>query len=250
MSERIPSSSEIICKALNMAPGGVPAEHGGVCALCGASINPGEFQAPLALGPAFMDDLSMAARGSQIICGWCVPCMSIEGLRLTRYGAFGADGFKPLRKWADITAAVTSPPDPPFVMAYATANNQHMAWRCPVNLSKELFYVRVGLRDVKIRRKFLLQAVDDCILLGEAVEALRGKKPDPGRKTVSHPFAALSSDLKSVEHGMIKQDVYRLAAGNAEMKAALDRVMSLPLGETWALRFLLTPGAGQNTEAV
>ena len=250
MNIRIPSSSEIICKALNLAPGGVAAELEGVCALCGATINRGELQAPLALGPAFMDDLYMAARGSQVICGWCTPCMTVDGLRISGYGTFGSDGFKPFRKWADIAAAVTSPPEPPFVMSYATANNQHMAWRCPVNLSKELFYVRVGLRDLKIRRKFLLEAVDDCILLGETVEFSRGIKPDPSRKTLSHPFTALSNDLKNVDHGTIKQDVYRLAAGNSELKAALDRVMSLTLGESWALRFLLTPGAGQNAGAV
>ena len=153
------TSSELICRALKAKPAGVPAEKPGVCALCGAKIKIGDLCAPLKCGPGFMDDLDLAARGSQIICGWCVPHLEVEGLRASGYGAFSLQGTLPFRKWENIASALASPPEPPFVLVQATANNQHMAWRAPVNWSREMFYVRVGLRDLKIRRKYLLEAV-------------------------------------------------------------------------------------------
>lgn len=163
------TSSVVIVNALRLEPNGLEANTKGTCALCGLTINESDMYSPLSIGPGFMDDISMAARGSNIICGHCNILMSVELLRQTGYGVFSSDGILPFRKWNDISIALTNPPNPPFVMVYATANNQHMGWRAPVNLSRELFYVRVGLRDLKIRRQVLLEAVKKCRILGEAL---------------------------------------------------------------------------------
>lgn len=168
------TSSVIVLKALGRDVDGAPAKEAGVCALCGLAISPGDLQSPLALGAGFMDDLSLAARGSQVICGYCGPLLTADGLRVSGYGAFSAAGAAPFRKWADVARQLEEPPSPPFVMAYATANNQHMAWRSPVNYSRDVFYVRVGLRDLKIRRQRLLAAVETCRVLGEAIGYYRG----------------------------------------------------------------------------
>lgn len=234
-------SSELVCRALNYEPSGVPAKTQGICALCGNPIAVGELQAPLSLGVGFMDDLSLAARGSQVVCGWCPPLMAVDGLRQSGFGVFSLEGYRPFRKWGDIAAALLDPPEPPFSMTYATANNQHMGWRSPVNLSRDLFYVRVGLRDVKIRRQQLKQAVADCVLLGEAIEARKKTKTDaPAKKTLPNPFISISNDLKDIKHARVKPAVFDLVDTDPELKAAFDRIMSLTLGETWALRFVLT----------
>ena len=238
------TSSVVIARALGLEPDGVPARTPGQCAYCGIDIREGDLSAPLLLGPSFMDDLSLAARGSDTICGHCAPLVLVEGLRASGFGAFGANGAFPFRKWADIAAALLSPPEPPFVMVYATANNQHMAWRAPVNFSRDAYRVRVGLRDLMIRRACLERAAEACQLLG----TLGGYVVSATKKTLPNPFITLSPDLKTIEHGRLKKmDRQTLETGGQAARDALDLVQSLTLGETWALRFILTRNAGQHT---
>lgn len=236
------TSSVVVAKALGFAPDGVPAGKPCSCAMCGLTIQPGDMSAPFAVGASFMDDLSLASRGSDVICGHCAPLISAKGLMASGYGAFGANGAFPFRKWADIASALLEPPEPPFVMVYATANNQHMAWRAPVNFSREAYRVRVGLRDLLIRRSILTSAVDACRVLGEA-----GGYSTAGKKTLPNPFVMLSSDLKEPEHGRFKRmGSAFFEAGGPELKDAFDLIQQLTLGETWALRFVLTPDAGKS----
>lgn len=244
MSTPLQKSSQIICRAVGFQPSGVEAVKEGVCAMCGAHIAVGDLQAPFSVSPGFVDDLYLAARGSQVICGWCVPCIGKDGLMETGKGVYSGSERLPFHKWADIAKALISPPAPPFVMAYATAKNQHMAWRSVVNYSQEQYYVRVGLRDLKIRRQALLGALDDCILLGNALQRYQQeKKPTqkkpPVAKTHPHPFFNLSPDLKAVDHATFKPSVFALVASEPELQPALDRLMNLTLGETWGLRFIL-----------
>lgn len=240
------SSSVIVSKALGMAPEGVPALKEAVCSLCGLGISPGDLCAPFGMGQTFTDDVSLAARGTGHTCGYCSPLLTAGGLMKSGFGAFGTDGYKPFRKWVEIADALMNPPEPPFVLVYATANNQHMAWRAPVNYSRDVFRVRVGLRDLLVRRQVVIEAVEACRILGTApgvATASTGTK-----KTLPNPFAMLSSDLKDIEHGRLSgrllSDAFLEARGEAEL-AALDLIKRLTLGETWALRFVLTPNAGK-----
>jgi len=154
----------------------------------------------------------------------------------------------PFRKWNDISYALLNLPEPPFVIAYSTGKNQHMAWRSPVNYSKELFYVRLGLRDVKIRYKYLKRAILAC----QNVAKSMGKKEGP--KTLANPFATISPDLKDSQHADLTQTLRKLQT--PEFQALLEdptfqddlqHTLGLTLGESWALRFLLTQNAGQET---
>jgi CRISPR type IV-associated protein Csf1 len=234
------TSSVVVAKALGLAPDGAAAREACSCAMCGLAIEVGDLSAPLALGPSFMDDLSLANRGSQMMCGYCAQLVTVKNLMASGFGAFGKNA-RPFRKWADIAASLIDPPEPPFVMVYATANNQHMAWRAPVNFSREAYRVRVGLRDVLIRRDVLRRAVEQCRVLGEALGYSVA-----GKKTLPHPFAMLTNDLKSVEHGRLRRlDKARMEAAGPHAAEALKFVRELTLGETWALRFVLTPDAGK-----
>lgn len=235
------TSSVVIAAALGLSPDGVPAKKEGDCAYCGLRIHEGDPHVPFQAGPAFMDDHSLAAKGSDMVCGCCAQLLSAESLRATGYGVFHSGGVMPFRKWADITAALRNPPESPFVAVYATANNQHMAWRAPVNYSRDLFYVRVGLRDLKIRRPVLLRAVDACVRLGEYM----GVKPT--EKSLAHPFAVLSNNLKDPAHEVMRRngDKATLEESAAALPDDFALVSGLTLGETWGLRFLLSPNAGK-----
>jgi CRISPR type IV-associated protein Csf1 len=234
------TSSTVIAKAMGVTPSGVPAKNEGICALCGKTINLGDpCSHKLDLGSSFMDDLDMACRGSQMLCGYCLELKTAQNLRATGFGVFSSkDGVLPFRKWPDVGRALVNPPEPPFCMTYALNNNQHMAWRAPVNLSKDLFYVRVGLRDLKIRRKKLLEAVEHCRVLAEAVNDLQGKKENPKAKTKPNPFSTLAPDFKDPNHGRLKTIVFQ--KNLAHLRPHVDALLDLTQGETWALRFVLS----------
>ena len=237
------TSSEVVARAMRLTPDGVESKESGRCALCGKVINEGDLCSPLLLTKAFMDDIYMAARGSNMICGYCPELKTKVGLQKTGFGAFSIkDGALPFRKWKDIGDTLLNPPEPPFVLTYATVNNQHMAWRAPVNLSKDLFYVRVGLRDLKIRRKFLIEAVEHCRILGEAIAVLpKGKKApksDYVKKTRMNPFAGLTPDMKGPVHGIIKTAA--LQPDMQHLNHHVEALRNLTTGELWGLRFVLS----------
>lgn len=245
------SSSKVVAGALGLKPDGIPAQKDGHCAFCGHEIKAGDPYVPFTVGGAFMDDLTLAARGSDMTCGYCPHVLSAEGLRTTGYGVFSATGASPFRKWGDIAESLKNPPEPPFVMVYATANNQHMAWRAPVNHSRDLFYVRVGLRDLKIHRQKVLDAVAVCNRVGLKM----GRTSDPSRKTLINPYRTLSSDLKDPNHADLSAAInqpsrpgFAHLKDDREYQDDLKFLMGLTLGETWALRFILTPNAGQASE--
>ena len=239
------TSSVIVAKARGTDPEGVAAKKEGTCAFCGLHIAIGDMSSDFSVTDSFMDDLSLAARGSSMVCGYCPPLMTADGIRETGYGLFTASGSIPFRKWKDIADALTNPPNEPFVAVYATANNQHMAWRAPVNFSPELFYVRVGLRDLKIRHAVLMRAVALSQEIANAFQI------EPTDKTLAHPFLTLSSDLKEIGHATLRLKSLKNSI-TAERRTELLKqyeeqihfLRNLSLGETWGLRFLLTPGAG------
>jgi CRISPR type IV-associated protein Csf1 len=237
--------SHIVCRALGLEPDGAPAKESGICAFCGSPIKQGDITAPFAVGESFMDDLSLAARGSPIICGYCSSLTSAEALRLTSHGVFHLNGVMPFRKWADVAHALLNPPEPPFVAVFATANNQHMAWRAPVNLSRDQFRVRVGLRDLLIRPHVLRRAIGACAEIASfmGIEATE--------KSLAHPFASLSSDLKDESHAVMRArgPLATLAEAEREIPGPFQCLRSLTLGESWAMRFVLSPGAGADAGA-
>lgn len=245
------TSSVVVARALDVAPLGEPSQKHGLCAFCGLEITPDDRVTDLKknISKGFMDDLSLAARGSQMLCGYCTYLKSDTGLKAAGggYGVFSPAGVQSFRKWAEVAEALTNPPEPPFVMIYATAQNQHMAWRAPVNLSRDLYYVRVGLKDLKIRRQHLVEAVEHCRILGEALyppqSTKPGKKTVPVRKTLPHPFLELAPDLKDTLHGVLNPRIFDKEFDG--LSEHLRAVMALTAGEVWGLRFVLTPGAGQ-----
>lgn len=227
------TSSTIISVALGIKPDGGTATQSDNCVYCGLHIGIGDFYTPFAPGPAFTDAQSLANKGGSMTCGHCTVLLTNENLRATGYGVFSAQGAWPFRKWAAVSKAIETPPEGPFVMTYATANNQHMAWRSPVNYSRDLFYVRVGLRDLKIRRPKLLAAIETSQRMGAAI----GRQPTD--VSLSHAFIDLSSDLKNSAAGGLHPKVF----GNCD-PSDIQEIMSLTTGELWAMRFLLSPGAG------
>lgn len=92
MTPQTLTSSVIVTQALGLEPDGISATKAGSCAYCGLSISPGDLVVPFQAGPSFMDDHSLAAKGSDMTCGHCAQLMSVEWLRETGFGVFHAGG--------------------------------------------------------------------------------------------------------------------------------------------------------------
>lgn len=231
--------SFIVARALGLKPDGVPSKHAGHCAYCGACINPGELYAPFSARASFMDSSSLAARGSSIACGDCAVLIQRQGLRDSAYGMFHSNGVTPFRKWKDVRASLLEPPSGAFVAVYATANNQHMAWRAPVNYSRDRYYVRVGLRDLLIRRLMLVKAIQAVERMGLQVGRTHTRLKSGDLKSYPSPFINVDPELKSPATGCLVPKT-KLACAQAD----IDLIESLTTGEVWAMPFLISPGAG------
>ena len=57
----------------------------------------------------------------------------------------------PMRQLAHKKWILLHPPEPPFVILQSDAPLAHMLWRTPVTISKDLWYVRVGKRQLIVR---------------------------------------------------------------------------------------------------
>lgn len=245
---RLYSPSEIGSRALGLRAEGLPAKNAGVCALCGVAIAVGDFCLPAKYGPGFVDAPTLAARHSPYFCGWCPAMMTVEYLRATKIAAFSLAGALPFSGWADVARVLMEPPEPPFILMRGTKNNQHMIWRTPVSYSRDYYYARVGLMDVSIRRPILAPALAAGRRLEEALMVHREATGQPIYNGPGHVFASLNPDLEGAAegHAKIRSDVANApwaASGQSAYDLALLR--SLSLGETWALRFIIT---SQKTE--
>lgn len=248
------SPSEIACKSLNLEPIGIAATKSCQCCMCGIQVQEGALVNKAAFSSGFTDDLSLVKRGKNLqICGHCQALCRVEGLRNSGFGAFSMQGYLPFRKWNDVAFALLNPPPAPFVMCYSTAKSQHMVWRAPVNYSPDLFRVRVGLQDLQIRRQRLLEAPAVCERVAMAsFSHLSSAKKAAVRKTLPHPYVSLSPDLKDPLQGLLHPLAHKLESAQQPPYEGFAQDMrflrTLTKGEVWALRFILTPGAGSVTE--
>lgn len=262
---KTPTASQILCTALGVTQDGVPAKAEGLCAYCGTAIAAGDLCAPFSPGESFTNGPDLAARGSPVACAACAYFVGNEGLRASQNGVYSAAGVLPFRKWADVRRALLDPPEPPFVMLYATAKNQHMAWRAAVNTSRDRFTVRVGQRDLVVDREKLPRLVDACAVVQATIERYRIDKAVAGLSSAAaasrrekaekeaaaaqakrtmrpHPFVGFAADLKEPKTGVLRMDLAKLDAlsNDPAYHAALTLLQQMTLGDGWALTFALS----------
>lgn len=213
-----------------------PDHVGQRCAVCGADINPGDPIDKLDLPRTFTNQSSLAIPNGKWRCG---ACNAIMGNSEFQMGASTilvcSDGVFPIvrkehRAWAFLT-----PPEPPFVIAIQNAKQQHVIWRAPVSLSKDLIMVRLGEQIFRLRRQKLL----NCVEIAKRIDAARITPGRPVKDAIENPFV---NDWKfqSAEGGRLKSWVWKL---QAEQKIAPEDFVELTTlngGEAWALTAFLS----------
>lgn len=188
------SSARLATGALGIKPLGAPwrGKDPTLCALEGLPINPGEPAMPWRPGPNFMNDTDMvsaAGKDSAVISGHVAALMQKAVMLKSQRMVFCPEGAFPLNTDAARAWFFLTPPEPPFVAVIADAMLQHLVWRAPVSLSRDLFVFRHGQQVKTVYRPRLVSLV-------ESLKAYGGPA-----------FVRLDRDGKDLHHGMLRSDV-------------------------------------------
>lgn len=237
------SPSRIFREAAKMSPfGTTTAAEETRCLLCAAPINVGDPCTPInsrGAGPkkginmeAFNNKLDVGCPSSKMICGDCQPLRLKEYLQ--KYGKTYAcaDGVFKLASNVDQAQFLLNPPSPPYiaVLLGPSQKQQHLIWRAPINLDARIILVRMGDQVLRIDRASLADAFAAMTRVVNAMHAskIKGK----------HPFVSLDRELASGHGTVIRKDVIRLASADPLLKADVERLQALSIGELWGICIL------------
>lgn len=237
-------SSDIAVTALKLKLDGVPwTKQDTQCACCGKPIATGDMAVrdKDRFGQKFTDGPSLAARGSGAVCGACSSIMNAAPMRATQHAVITTEGAYSIRKDIHRAWFLLTPPNPPYVAVVSDTKLAHLIWKTPPTLDNNLVIVRLGQRLMRIRRPVLMQAIKDCQLAADALNAMVAeKKRGRPAESLRHPFVYLGRELDDPRHGVIRSDLERspLAAPGTPEGEALRRLRQLTTGELWALSTL------------
>jgi CRISPR type IV-associated protein Csf1 len=197
------------------------------CAMCGAPVAAGErclLTGKDTFTGSFNNRLDLAFPSSPAVCADCATLWQKDFLQRYSKTVANRHGVYKLASNEDHAQFVLDPPEPPFVAILSTTQQQHLIWRTPVTLSKELLFVRLGDEVLSIRPQLVRQALKDY-------DALVGLMAAHKLKGLPCTF---DRDLASERVGSIRSDVRRLALANG-LADEVERLVSLTMGDWWAL---------------
>jgi CRISPR type IV-associated protein Csf1 len=142
------------------------------------------------------------------------------------------------------SAALLSPPEPPFLFVLGTMSKpqfQHLIWRTPFSLSKDLFTVRLGGSLMQIRPRLVHEAVAASQQLLEAYRAIdkrfKGSVPFVYERTAIDPA-----------FGQLRPGFMVLKDASPELASAITFLQSQSRATLWAAgQVLVSP---PSTEAL
>jgi CRISPR type IV-associated protein Csf1 len=228
------------------------------CAACGVALPSGSQAARLKFGRSFTDWqylVGETAHGGEVqVCRHCASLFSLPFLRLQATASaaiYSPKGAWIMTKDEERIAFLNSPPEPPFVAYIATTMGQHVAWRAPVTMDRDLLRIAVARDVITINRPLLFQAVKVCegvmakisqdILDEASVTGQEGGKGRGRPKTADvpkHPFEFLDRDMDAPSHGKIRDD-YRRRMVSLGLHSEIRLLESLGEGELWGLSVLV-----------
>ena len=247
--DRIVYGSDLAVSALGIQPEGVPwSREPTRCACCGKPVLPGDLAVrdKDRFGPQFTDGPYLACKGSGAVCGACSAVMNAKPLRALQRAVVTANAVYPIGRDAHRTWLLLQPPEPPYVAVVSDTKQAHLVWRTPVTMDNNLVVVRLGSRLLRIRRWLLEQAISDCQLVADAVNAARDAGDGQGRRKkaavagLRHPFVALSRELSEQAHGILRREVAceDERSPGSDVGKAVARLKRLGPGELWGLATL------------
>lgn len=231
------SPSELVCKAAKLTPKGLArAPVGGRCAMCGASHVAGEEIVPFEPLATFTDWQALRAPQSRVICRWCHGVWTRDFTQTHLKSIVCADGVFPAASNDHLAYWLLNPPDGPWVFLQGDQKVQHVVWRAPVNLSREVYQIRAGESILTVRRESLQAGAMAAKELADKATELRGAKRGAPYKS---PFVSLSRDRDSPSQGALRPELLRHASSDPLTAKNIATIHSLTAGELWALTSVL-----------
>lgn len=241
------SPSEIVSRGLGLQPAEGPlAKRPCQCMACGQPIATGAVAVPWRPPVGTFTDYQYLVDKQGVLCAWCPAFTAANMMDRTQKMVANCHGAWQLAKDDHRAWLLESPPDPPFVAVVSDQQRQHLVWRAPVTLSKELIGVQVGRRSLWIDRTALADRLHDCTESASMMRRL-GYQVTP-----NHPFARLDRDLLDAGHGCLNDTALALLAADDSADADHDdtagvrrslrdrlcRLLTTTEGELWALAVL------------
>jgi CRISPR type IV-associated protein Csf1 len=244
------SPSEIAVRAAGLGPAGMhAADHDGICAMCGTPYRKGEPVEPFAMGETFTDYSALRHPSGTHLCQWCPKSLGREFSQtylrtvICREGIFPASSNENRAYW------LLNPPEGPWLFLQGDQKIQHVVFRAPVNLGKEVYQIRMGDMVATVRRSKLVEgmaAAKELADFATAIARRRTKRPQPYKT----PFVSVSRDFTSVLHGCLRHELHEEALVNPDVQRLIETVESLTPGELWGLTAVMyaKPERPQATE--
>lgn len=224
------TASEFFCRQAGLSPRGTIEATTEICVMCGRLINPGEHRSKFRPLTSFMDAPELCARDkSTKICGYCIHVKSKAVMLKTRLVCITRKQIIPAAKLAHIKWLLLNPPEPPFVFLQTETKLTHMIWRTPLTTSQQLWYVRLGARQLTVRLPLVTKALECFKRIAKRFEA------SMPQEKLRHPFGSLDFELRDLNAWRIRRDV----AAYLDVDD-LELITSLRPGEYWALAILTT----------
>lgn len=209
--------------------------HDTHCAMCATSLPSGAPATDFEVGVNFNDQAALGAPRSAHLCGDCAVLRDKPFMQKYSKTVITREGFFAFASNNDRAYWLTNPPPPPFLMIGTEAIQQHLIWRGPVSLSRNMFFVRFGHDVLTIRRHLLQKGLQAARTLGRLLENTTGQK----NRTNPHPFVALDRALASPLHGLLRPEIRSVRTTSRQAHEACALIEQLGSGEIWGLSALL-----------
>jgi len=236
-SHVILSASALYRQAGNVTPQAHgTAKTDSYCVMCAAPLPAGTAANPVGnttFDKSFNNKFDLRALTGRYVCGDCEALWSQEWMQKYSKTFATMDGVYKFASNEQQAAFFLHPPEPPFCAIFSTKQQQHMIWRTPVSLSRELYTVRLDGELLTIRQPVLLAGLHAY----RFAESLMANTPLARTGKRINPPAALFSRELAIQTLSLRADVVELLAqtGDGWVVEAMNR---LSAGEWWALNVI------------
>lgn len=219
-----------------------PIAHGTVnddtyCVMCAAPLAAGAAANVLTkhtFDAAFNNRLDLRALTGKFVCGHCEALWTKDWLQKYSKTFATTDGVFKFASNDQQAAFLLNPPEPPFAAIFSTRQQQHMIWRTPVSLSREIYTVRVDGDLLTIRQAMLMEGLR---AYQHAISVMANTPhPRTGRK-LKPPAALFSRELAMSTMGSVRDDVIELLHSTGDTWV-VDTLQGMGMGEWWALNVI------------
>ena len=229
------NACELACEVGKLPlPPAVVSDVDQVCALTGTLVPAGvEGLVPWQAGVTFRDQYDIVDRQSSYVAQHTAAILERPYMQKYSKSVISPDGWFKFATTHDVAWFLLNPPTPPFVMIFGIAKMEHLLWRTPLSLSRELFFVRLGHRLLRINHARLLAI---HATQASCVDAVNDWCEAEQRKPINAPFLPIGRELNIATSGMVHPAL--LDAAEAGIQPAADYIAQfreLSSGELWAL---------------